>query len=374
MAEAAGDSTRAAGPCPWGAILAGGSGSRFWPWSREATPKQLLALDGATTLLETTVRRMLRVVAPERLLVITREDLREASCALLAGLLPGANVVGEPEPKDTLPAVVLAAALVRARAPGGCGPAAMLVASCDHLITGRAEFRRNLEAAAALAAGTSRLVTIGVRPLGPETGYGYIRPGRHLPGIPGAGPASAREVAAFVEKPALEQAKLLVAQGCLWNAGIFAWRPDTLLAAVVRRVRGASTAIAGLEQGGAAAAAAAYAALPRVSIDRAVLEHERGIAVVEAEFGWLDLGTWNGAARTMARDAAGNATAGPVLALGGRDNVVRAQQGKPVVVAGVDGLLVVDMPDVLLVTRLDQDQRIREVRAEVRRAGWSRLL
>lgn len=359
----------------YGVVLAGGRGSRFWPWSRDAVPKQLLSLAGGPTLLETTARRMLRLVPPECLLVITREDLREAVVRVLT-FLPSSNVVGEPEPRDTLAAVILSAAL--AQAISGRDDAVTVVASCDHLIAGHAAFLRNVQSAVRLAAGTSRLVAIGVRPGWPETGYGYIRPGRR---IRWPGEASAREIEAFIEKPDRSRAERLIAGGCLWNAGIFAWRADSLLAAAARHVARAEGAIGRLRAaaagpGGIAreAISQAYGELPKVSVDRAILEREPAIAVVEAEFGWLDLGTWNGAALAGPRDGSGNTVSGPVIAAGSRNNVVHAQPGKPVVIAGVDGLVVVDMPDVLLVTNRSQDQQVREIRELVRQSGWGRLL
>jgi mannose-1-phosphate guanylyltransferase/mannose-6-phosphate isomerase len=354
-------------------VLAGGSGTRLWPLSRADRPKQLLSLQHGGSLVEVTVLRMLRVVPPERLLVVTGSSLA-ARIHDAMPYLPPESVVAEPEARDTMAAAVLGAAEVSRRA--GREDAPMLVAPCDHAVWGLDAWRLAARSALAWAAATPCLVTIGLQPARPETGYGYILPGELAP-APEAldqacrpAPSAARRLQAFIEKPQSPRAGQMMAAGWLWNSGIFAWQAMTWLDEVRRRVRGANRGVSAVLRGDIRTG---YRLLPRQSIDRAVFERGAAALVVEGGFGWEDLGSWGAVWRAGAPDDAGNVVRGPGLIVEGRDNLIWSS-GRPVVVAGLQGMLVVADGDVVLVAPRGQDQRIRQVIDYLRRAGWQQCL
>ena len=271
-------------------VMAGGSGTRFWPASRVALPKQLLPLAGDQTLLEDTVARLDSLVPPERTMVVTAARLLDAVRMQLPGV-PESGLVGEPCKRDTAPCIGLAALLVARHDPN----ATMVVMPSDHVIRPAEKFRGAIRQAEALvAAAPGRLVTFGIRPTYPAESFGYIQQGAPLPVGPGAAPA--HTVARFKEKPpAAVAAEYLAAGTYLWNAGIFVWKAATILAALAERQ---PECLAHLERIAAAwdgpdrdrVFDEEFAAIKGTSIDYAVLETAPDVAVIEAPFGWDDLG------------------------------------------------------------------------------------
>ena len=318
----------------WAVVLAGGVGSRFWPLSTPARPKQLLPLVTAQPLLADTLRRLGPLVPAERTLVITNATLAAAVAKLLPAL-PAKNIVAEPKSAGTAPALAWAAAEVARRDPAGT----MLCVHADWAIGDDAGFRAALERAAEAAESQRALVTVGVVPTRADPGFGYIRPG-----APVAPPA--RTVERFIEKPDRATAARLLEEGCLWNSGSFVWRADDFLAEVRARCPEVAPALPHAEQG---ALRAFFEGCRPISVDHGVLERSAKVLVIPGDFGWDDVGTWAALHRVRARDGSGNAAAGDAHLVESHGNVVHAD-GHTVVLYGVDDLVVAARDGVTLVT------------------------
>jgi mannose-1-phosphate guanylyltransferase len=321
-------------------LLAGGTGTRLYPASRSHRPKQFLALgaDDRSLLRRTADRASFA----DELFVVTREAyadrVREA--------VPDATVLVEPAGRDTGPALAYAATEIRDR----LADPTMLCLPSDHVVG--EGFRETAETAVEVAERTGSLVTLGVEPDRAETGYGYVEPGADC--------GDHYEVAQFLEKPDEATAESLVARGCLWNAGMFAWTPDAFLDAA----RGGPLAgvVEALETG---TPDAAFETIDSVSVDYAVLERAEDVRVVPAAFTWDDVGSWDALARLLAGE---NATIGDVLTIDASGNVI-ASDDKHVSVVGADDLVVAAYDDRVLVVPKPQAQRVRDVVAELREEG-----
>ncbi|MBB6647166.1 mannose-1-phosphate guanylyltransferase [Halobellus ruber] len=347
-----------AGPTVVAVVLAGGTGSRLYPASRSDRPKQFLSLLRSASLLERTVDRA-RTVA-DSVVVLTRESY----AAGVAERVPDAEVLVEPAGRDTGPALLYATHWIGER----YDDAVALVLPSDHLIgesNGEtAGFAPAVRRGVAVAAETDRLVTFGVEPTRPETGYGYIEageaPGTVEDGVPPATDAEWYPVASFHEKPDAETAESYVAAGHYWNAGLFAWRPEVFLAAA--DAPPLSPLVDALRSGDDAEVAAAFESVDPVSVDYAVLESAADVAVVPAAFPWDDVGAWDALDRVLDADADGNAaTEGVTLrALEAADNVVAADDAH-VSVVGVSGLAVVAWDDRVLVVPKERAQDVKRL-------------
>lgn len=320
-------------------VLAGGVGSRFWPLSTPERPKQLLPLITEHTMLADTVERLVPLVGRERVLILTSERLRDPILAALPGL-HAAQLLLEPRPAGTAAALTWAAAQVVAL---GGAEARMLCVHADWAIGDPSRFRETLAKAAEVAASRAALATVGIVPSRPDPGFGYIQPGDAL----GDG---SRRVARFVEKPDRERAARMVADGFLWNSGIFAWRAQDLLDEVRAVTPELADAVARIGDGAAAFFGAVRSA---VSIDVGVLERSARVVVLAGEFGWDDVGTWSALQRVRTADTSGNASHGRVIARDAARNVVHAE-GSAVVLYGVEDLVVVVRDGVTLVTTVER--------------------
>ncbi len=343
-------------------IMAGGSGTRFWPQSRRARPKQFLPLgpDGVTPLLTATAARLGALCPIERTLVVTRADLADATREALPGLPPG-NLLLEPAGRNTAPCVAWATATIQRRDP----EAVVVVLAADAFIVDTEAFVAALQTAVE-AARAGVIVTLGIRPTRPETGYGYLRVGEAL----AEGPAGVSRVAAFVEKPDILRAATFVADGLhLWNAGIFVFRADVMRAAVrefLPTVHDALEVFDVAARGGTepAVVTALYPTLPNVSVDYGVMERVQSVAVVPVDCGWSDVGSWQAAWELGEKDPKGNVdrTADKLAVfLDATGNVVVAPPGKVVALLGVHDLVVVDTPDALLVLPRDRAQDVKAI-------------
>jgi mannose-1-phosphate guanylyltransferase len=347
-------------------VMAGGSGTRFWPRSRRRIPKQLLAIAGRRSLLAETLARLPPLVPRRRTYVVTAASHAAAVRRESRGL-PRGHVLIEPEARNTAAAIALAALTVARTSPD----ATMAVLPADHVVGDAGAFRATLARAFALAETTDRLVTIGVPPTYAETGYGYIQVGAAL----GAEVEGAHAVARFVEKPdAARAAALLAAGDVLWNAGIFAWRVERILAELRRWLPELMAALeAALRRGTARALARAYRRVAPVSIDTGVLERAEAVGVVRATFPWSDVGSWAAVADLWRNGADRNAVRGNAVVVDSDGCVVDAG-ARLVAIVGAQDLVVVDTPDALLVCPKDRAQDVRLVVDELRRRRLGRYL
>jgi mannose-1-phosphate guanylyltransferase len=337
-------------------IMAGGSGERFWPMSRTRTPKHLLKLFSGRTLLEETVRRTLTVVPVGNILVLTNAAQADATREALAGILPVAQIVAEPAKRDTAPAAALATALVRARA-GDDATLALLPA--DAFIGDVAAYGRQIGAALERASAGRAILTLGIKPDHPATGFGYLEMGDIL--ATGAGGA-VRAVRRFVEKPNLATAQEYVGSGRFaWNAGMFFWRVDLFLAEADRSAPELAGFIRGFPKEDAAAyLAERFPALPKISVDYAIMEKARAVETMLTEFDWDDVGLWTALPKHLPKDGAGNATRGPVITSGSGNNIVLSN-GRVIALCGVKDLVVVETADAVLVCHRDAVQDIKKI-------------
>lgn len=317
-------------------MLAGGVGSRFWPVSTPARPKQILPLAADRPLIADTIQRVRPIVPLERVRVLTGAEYVDPICRAVPGLRRSHFMV-EPQARGTAPVLIWAAHQL-ARADRD---AIMISLHADHVIRTESAFQETLEAAVVAAVRHDRLFTVGVPPTRPETGYGYIRVGAPLDD------GRARAVESFEEKPDAATARRhLEAGGYLWNSGIFVWRAMRLL----EEVRMVASDLAGLlPLLDADDPEEFFAVAPRVSIDEAVLERSGRVGVVEAGFEWDDIGTWDAVGRAREQDEAGNAVEGVATVVESGRCVVWNETAEPVVLFGAEDLVVVRVEGVTLV-------------------------
>jgi mannose-1-phosphate guanylyltransferase/mannose-6-phosphate isomerase len=346
-------------------LLAGGAGTRLWPVSRDALPKQFLPLVGERSTYQDTLLRVADGKLFTAPIVITGADFRFFARRQAESLGIDATVVIEPMRRDSGPALAAAAALAKSRDPN----AVVLALAADHVILDVDEFRATC-AAGLKAAAAGHIVTFGITPTAPKTSYGYIRRGQ-----PVAGDA-VFAVAAFVEKPNAETAARYVAEGYLWNSGNFLFRADVLLAELARyepamaSAAEAAVAAASTDLGFVRLDPTAFAGAPQKSIDYAVMEKTERAAVVAGNFRWSDIGSWDAIFDIAERDKAGNAVQGNVVTADAHNCVVHSMDRLTVVV-GADDLVVVTTPDAVLVVPRDRSQEVRELVAALKSAKRS---
>lgn len=330
----------------WAVILAGGVGSRFWPLSTPARPKQLLPLVDREPLLANAARRMAPIADPANTLVLTTAELCDAVARVLPRL-PAENVIAEPRPSGTAAALAWAASEIVIRDPDGV----MICIHADWAISDDAMFVSTLRDAATLAESRNALVTVGIVPTRPDTGFGYLEPGEPVDG--------GFKVKRFIEKPDREGAKLLVASGALWNSGIFCWRASDFLSELRTHTPEVATA---LDQHATARASRSkdefFSFVKPVSVDVGLLERSANVLAVRGEFGWDDMGTWGALRRARTPDLHGNVVSGRTHLLESRRNVVHAE-GDAVVLYGVEDLVVVSRPGLTLVTTVEKAEDLK---------------
>lgn len=351
-------------------IMAGGRGERFWPVSREATPKQLITLLGKRSFLQQAVDRVRPLVPRQNILVITNA-VQAAAVRKQLPELPADNIIAEPVGRDTCAAITLGAAIVGARST----TATMAVLPADHVIPDEKKFQQVLADSLDLASRGQVIVTIGIQPTGPETGYGYIRhDAAALPAPAGVKRYKTRfhKAEQFVEKPALEKAIEYVNSGSYrWNAGMFVWsfvtvtnalgkhQPD-LNAACQRWFQAASKGPKPL----ARILAREYPEIRKISVDYALMEKAQNVVVADGAFDWDDLGAWPALARHVKQDEAGNAAVGQLLHVDSARNVVydaRTKHRSPITLVGVKDSIIVLTDDATLVATKSEAQKIKEL-------------
>ncbi len=343
----------------WAVIPAGGSGTRLWPLSRAARPKFLLPLLGQRSLLQQTAHRLSLLAPPERTFVVCG-PAHAAPVARQLPTLPEPNLIVEPSPKGTGPALALAAAIIFRLDPD----AVMGSFAADHEVAHEDAFVAAVRVAIA-AAEAGSLVTIGLPPTRPETGYGYIE--RTDEAVAVCPEGTAYRAAGFVEKPDQERANAYVASGqYLWNASMFVWTVRTLLDELERLqpdlragVAEIAAAWGGPDQD--QVAAAVWANLTETTIDQGVLEQARRLAVVPADLGWSDVGDWHGLGELIQRDLDGNAVRGDLIQADTRNSVVWSETGRLIALVGLENIAVVDTEDALLVIERGSAQEVRRI-------------
>ena len=351
-------------------IMAGGRGERFWPMSRLRCPKQFLPLTGdGETMLQKTVRRISGLVPPEQIYIVTNAEYMSLVQAQLPDI-PEANLLAEPAPRNTAPCITLAAAVIRKR----LGDATMLVLPADHLVRHEEICTDVLCRAAAAAEETDSLVTIGITPTYPETGYGYIAFSRAKDL-----PRGVYHVDSFKEKPDLETARGYVNSGSyLWNSGMFVWRTDVFLDAVRQHLPAAYAIAEEIEsacdtEDFDAVVQKRFPDMPAISVDFGILEKTERLCTIPGSFGWDDVGSWPALRRVAKTDTNGNYRDGDIITIGTK-NCVFSGREKLIAAVGLDNIVVVDTEDALLVCDMDAAQNIKKITEMLREQGRGELL
>ncbi len=342
-------------------IMAGGSGTRFWPQSTRAFPKQFLNLFGEGTMIQNTANRVREVIPQERILVVTNDDYVDIVKSQLPKVLEE-NVIGEPVAKNTAPCVAIAAELLYKKDPD----AVMVVLPADHHITNAEEFNRILGVAIQKAEGGEYLVTIGIEPDRPETGFGYIHAREEsLENVLGK---DIYQVKAFKEKPDVKTAEQFLASGdYYWNSGMFVWKAESILNQfkgylpdMYEGVKQASEEL--YTEMHNVAINEFYHACESISIDYGIMEKAKEVFVVPGEFGWNDVGSWTAVHDLEHKDKNGNAIkAINVVTAGSTDNLVFSNSEKMIALVGLENIAIVETDSAFLVCNLDQAQGVKEI-------------
>ncbi len=346
------------------AIMAGGIGSRFWPMSRTAYPKQFLdVLNTGKTLIQWTYERYTQFIPAENIYIVTSEEYVSIVEKQLPNL-PKENILAEPSKKNTAPCIAYISFKLAQKDP----LATFVVAPSDHLILEQENFQKIVEQSLDFVSNIKALATLGIKPTNPNTGYGYIQ----YEGLEVS--KGVYKVKTFTEKPTGEIAASFLASGdFLWNAGIFAWKASTVIAAFEKYQPEMFELFDGEKANFNTPAEKKsiqkiYPQCVNISIDIAIMEKADNVYVIPASFGWSDLGTWNSAYENMEKDYFANAVASDnVIVIDATKCMINAPKDKLIVVQGLDDFIVVDTKDVLLICSKEKEQSIKEYVAEVKR-------
>lgn len=351
-------------------IMAGGKGTRFWPLSRQKKPKQFLPIISEKTMLEETILRLHPLIPRNNIFTIA-DKAQSETIKTLTSLVSPSNILTEPMGKNTAPSLLLATAHIFAKNPKAV--AAALPA--DHLIRMPELFRKKLKAGAAAALKEDALVTFGIPPSFPATGYGYIQfkrsnPGQYLG-------ENFYQVQMFKEKPDASTAKKFIKAGnYYWNSGMFIWRAETFAGKIKKYAPELFPSwekfLKGIKEKDSLIIEEAFKSLPATSIDYALMEKAEGVLMAEGDFGWSDVGSWSALADIWDKDSQGNTFHGKALALEAK-NCILHSPSKLTALVGVENLIVIDTDDALLICRQDLDQKVREIVEELKKKGEEHL-
>ncbi|MGZ6224432.1 MAG: mannose-1-phosphate guanylyltransferase [Syntrophales bacterium] len=341
-------------------IMAGGKGTRFWPKSRERMPKHLLDIVSPRTIIQETIERIAPLIPKENILIVTGESHADELMRQVPHI-PQENIIIEPLGRNTAPCIGLASLYIRRKSPHDV----MVVLPADHLIEDASRFRNLLSIAADMASRGDYLVTIGIRPTGPETGYGYIEKGDLRAAINGENIYAVKSVR---EKPPLKQAKAFLKKGGFyWNSGMFVWNVSTILRAIEKWLPQIHEGLIRMEdavgtEGEREAVRRVYQTIPSISIDYGVMEKADNILLIEGDFGWSDMGSWDALWEVSDKDENGNAMNRRDLFIGvnARNSLIHSPR-KLVTLLGVEDLIVVDTEDSLLICKRGSSQDVKKV-------------
>ncbi len=338
--------------------MAGGTGERFWPMSRVRTPKHLLRLFSEKTLLEEAVDRALGVVPTDHVFVLTNAAQLD-SCRAAVPNLPAENFIAEPAKRDTAPAAALATGFARARAED----AVVALLPADAMIHDTATFQSQLRSAAQAVDGTDAVLTFSISPSYPATGFGYLELGDALPDLA----PDACSVVRFVEKPNIDLADTYFKSGQFgWNAGMFLWSASTFLAECDREVPELAEFIRNFPTGNPKAyLAEAFASLPKISVDYAIMERAEKVIAIRAAFDWDDVGTWTALPTHLGKGSNGNTARGPAVSVDSHNNIT-VSNGRTIALCGVSDLVVVETDDAILVCHRNSAQNVKQLQSELR--------
>lgn len=352
-------------------IMAGGAGTRFWPLSRSEKPKQFLKLFSKKTLIQETVDRLEGFITHDNIMVVTNEQYLGIVNEQIPNLLPR-RLIGEPFARNTAPCIAAAAALLLAEDPD----ATMIVMPADHQVADVEEILNVFRSGVELANRENVLVTIGIEPNRPETGYGYIQRGRE-PEYQAEG-KGIHKVVQFTEKPNLEKAEKFVKSGeYLWNSGIFIWRADVIAEAFRNFLPDVYEQMMILKNSTRSEADILkfYESCPSVSIDVGIMEKAQNVFVIPASFGWNDIGGWKAVHELSSKDPSGNTSMDArTVYIRSEDNLVHSESGKLVTLVGVDNLAVVETDDAVMVLNLDDAQAVRLLVEHFKKEGQTEYL
>lgn len=344
-------------------ILAGGSGERFWPLSTQSRPKQFVSLFGGRALIRHAVDRLEGLIPPERIIIITAANLVEPSAAA-CDCLPRENIIGEPCRRDTAAACALACGIVAARDPEGIA----IILTADQIMTEVDTFRQLLADSVEIARDDGVIVTIGIEPDYPATGFGYIEAADTLQSET---KTVFRRAMRYVEKPDLETAKEYLATGNFyWNAGMFIWSVKTMADAVMKNVPGLEPLLTlpskvESQEELIAKLAEVYPDLIKISVDYAIMEHHKKIIMAKGSFGWDDVGSWPSVSNHLPVDQNGNATSGKVELLDSKDNIVISDGNRLTAIIGLDDIVVAQTKNATLVCPKSRAQELKKLVSQI---------
>ena len=357
-----------------GVIMAGGIGSRFWPESREKNPKQLLKMFGDDSMIQLTAKRIEKLVNPSEMFVVTNKLQRNGIVKQLPQI-PQENILIEPFGRNTAPCIGLAALFAKRVDPDSV----MIVLPADHLIKNTNEFQKVLENAIEVADKSKSLVTIGITPTRPETGYGYIQFDEEKSSENNFQNLSAFKVKTFAEKPTQEIAKEFLRSGdFVWNSGMFIWRTDVILKEIANSLPEMYEQLLNIEESIGTTLfektlEEKYKIIRGISIDYGVMEKAKDVFVIKSDFGWNDVGSWEEVYQISNKDKNLNSLNGKIITVDTKNSYISSKE-KLIATVGVENLIIIETEDSILICSRDKAQDVKEIVNELKKQKWNEFL